>query len=70
MQEAYGKFKDLARDDSHWVTVNANNKNVDELHAEILESFVSYYYEGVSSVSIEDISNSLFKDQHHISPSQ
>lgn len=48
VQMAYGKFKELARDDSHWVTVEANNKNVDEIHAEILERFVSYYYESAS----------------------
>jgi thymidylate kinase len=60
VQEAYGKFKELSRDDSHWVTVEANNKNVEEIHAEILERFVAYYDE--SKVSIEEISNSLFKD--------
>ena len=60
VQEAYSKFKELSRDDSHWVTVEANNKNVEEIHAEILERFVAYYDE--SKVSIEEISNSLFKD--------
>ena len=63
VQDAYGKFKEMARDDAHWVTVNANNKNVEEMHAEILERFVSYYYESASQVSIEEISNSLFKEQ-------
>ncbi len=61
VQEAYGKFKEMARDDAHWVTVEASNKGVEEIHSEILEKFVAYYDE-VGKVSIEDISNSLFKE--------
>ena len=61
MSEAYGKFKELSKDDAHWVTVSADHKGVDEIHAEILERCLGYYYEGMDRVDLESISNSLFK---------
>ncbi len=55
MSEAYGRFKELFADDSHWVTVKADRKGVDEIHSEILERFVNYYYEGANQVELDAI---------------
>ena len=55
VSEAYGRFKELFADDSHWVTVKADRKGVDEIHSEILERFVNYYYEGVNQVELDAI---------------
>ena len=62
MSEAYAKFKELSKDDAHWVTVRADHKGIDAIHSEILERFVNYYYEGMERVSLDEISNSLFKN--------
>ena len=43
VSEAYSKFKELSKDDGHWVTVRADRKGVEEIHTEILERFVTYY---------------------------
>jgi hypothetical protein len=61
VSEAYGKFKELSKEDSHWVTVHADHKGVDEIYGEILERFVNYYYEGMNRVDLDAMSNSLFK---------
>ena len=63
VSEAYGKFKELLKDDAHWVTVKADHKSVDELHSEILERFVTYYQDEMDRVDLSYMSNSLFKSQ-------
>lgn len=59
MSEAYGKFKEMARDDGHWVTVAAEGKSIDDLHSEILEKIIHYMNEEVRDIA--DIANSLFQ---------
>jgi len=59
VSEAYGKFKEMARDDGHWVTVAAEGKSIDDLHSEILEKIIHYMNEEVRDIA--DIANSLFQ---------
>ena len=60
VSEAYGKFKEMARDDGHWVTVAAEGKSIDDLHSEILEKVIHYMNEEVDNHDISGIASSLF----------
>jgi dTMP kinase len=35
--EAYNKFKELYSNDCHWITINANDRCIEEIHKEITE---------------------------------
>ena len=58
--DAYGKFKEMARDDDHWVTVEAESKSIDEIHQVILEKVVNYMSDDVEKVDMSKMANSLF----------
>lgn len=61
VSDAYGKFKDLSRDDDHWVTVPAEGKSIEDLHQSILERVVKYIYDGeLDRVDLTHIADSLF----------
>lgn len=42
VSESYGKFKQEAEADEHWVTVQADGKSIEEMHSEILDKFIKY----------------------------
>ena len=60
VSEAYGKFKEMSRDDGHWVTIEADNKGIEELHQEILERTVLYMNDEVDKVDLAKMADSLF----------
>jgi hypothetical protein len=61
VSEAYGKFKEMARDDGHWVTVAADGKSIDDLHQEILEKVIQYMNEEVDKHDLASMASSLFQ---------
>ena len=50
----------MARDDDHWVTVEAESKSIDEIHQVILEKVVNYMSDDVEKVDMSKMANSLF----------
>ena len=60
VSEAYGRFKEESRGDDHWVTVNADGKGINDLHAEILEKVVRYMEDEVEKHDIAKMATSLF----------
>lgn len=62
VSEAYGKFKEAARSDEHWVTVEAEGKGIQDVHAEILEKVIHYMEEEVEKNDISKMAHSLFME--------
>ena len=60
VSECYSRFKELSRDDDHWVTVAAESKTIDEIHQEILERVVTYISEEADKNDLNKMKNSLF----------
>jgi hypothetical protein len=56
-----------AHDDNHWVTVCADGKGIDDIFQEILERYVVYQREEIDKFPLLNMSNSLFKDDTHVS---
>ena len=61
MSESYSKFKELSRDDGHWITIPADGKSIEDLHQEILERVVQYYTDEVDTKDLSLLENSLFQ---------
>lgn len=64
VSESYGKFKQEAERDEHWVTVDADGKSIDEIHCEVLDRFIKYR-EKVSEGDdgLDKLANSLFVEE-------
>jgi dTMP kinase len=61
VSESYGKLRELARDDSHWVTVDAGaDKTKEDLHQEILERVVKYQQDELDQIDLKKLANALF----------
>jgi len=61
VSEAYSKFKELSRDDAHWVTVQADSKSIDDVWSEVLERVTSYISDEADKIDIKELEASLFK---------
>lgn len=67
VSDAYSEFKKQASEDSHWVTVRADGKGIDDIFQEILERFIQYRSEEMDKFDLKQLSNSLFKEDEHVS---
>jgi thymidylate kinase len=63
VSESYGKFKQEAEKDDHWVTVNADGKSIEEMHSEILDRFIKYREaQGEGCEDLEKLAGALFME--------